>query len=141
MESARSIPRPEESIRVGEQFYVLAASSRADDRTRILKHGETFGVFDRHGDIQPVGLGEEGLYHEGTRYLSRFELNLDGTRPLLLTSSVDEDNMVLAVDLTNPDLSDESGIVASRGIVHIFRTRLLLKTTLFERIVIHNFSS
>lgn len=141
MKNHAIIPRPEEIIRVGEQFYVLAASSRADDRTRVLKHGETFGVFDRHGDILPIGLGEEGLYHEGTRFLSRFELILEDARPLLLTSSVDEDNMVLAVDLTNQDLTDESGIVAPRGIVHIFRTRLLLETTLYERIVAHNFSS
>ena len=43
-----------------EQFYILATSSRADDRTRVLKHGDTFAVFDRFGDIQPVGLGRAG---------------------------------------------------------------------------------
>ncbi len=36
----------------------------------MLKHGDTFAVFDHYGDIKPGGLGEEGLYHEGTRYLS-----------------------------------------------------------------------
>jgi hypothetical protein len=54
-------------IRIRDEFYILAASSLADDRTRVLKQGETFAVFDRYGDIQPTGLGEQGLYHEGTR--------------------------------------------------------------------------
>ena len=43
-----------------DSFYIQATSSRTDDRTRVLKHGETFAVFDRHGDVQPVGLGEQG---------------------------------------------------------------------------------
>src|SRR5882757_3818860 len=41
----------QEVIRVGDHFYVLALSSRADDRTRVLKHGDTFAVLDRYGDI------------------------------------------------------------------------------------------
>ena len=63
----------EEIIQVKEQFYILATSSRTDDRTRVLKHGESFGVFDRGGSIRPVGLGEMGLFHEGTRFLSALQ--------------------------------------------------------------------
>jgi hypothetical protein len=48
----------EDVILVEDQYYILATSSLADDRTRVLKHGETFAVFDRYGDIQPLGLGE-----------------------------------------------------------------------------------
>ncbi|HEV3298989.1 MAG TPA: glycogen debranching N-terminal domain-containing protein, partial [Planctomycetaceae bacterium] len=50
----------------GSAFRILAASSLADERTRVLKHGDTFGVFDHYGDIKPEGLGEEGLFHDGT---------------------------------------------------------------------------
>ena len=42
---------------VKEQYYILATSTRTDDRTRVLKHGESFGVFDRGGAIRPVRLG------------------------------------------------------------------------------------
>ena len=56
----------EDVIRIRNQFYILATSPLADGRTRVLKDGETFAVFDRYGDIQPTGLGEQGLYHEGT---------------------------------------------------------------------------
>ena len=90
----------EEIINVNDRFYILASSSMADDRTRVLKHGETFGVFDRYGDIQPVGRGTQGLFHQGTRFLSRQELFLNNDRPMLLSSMVKEDNALLAVDLT-----------------------------------------
>ena len=77
----------DEIISFNDQFYILASSSMADNRTRVLKHGETFGVFDRYGDIQPVGRGTQGIYHEGTRFLSRQELFLDNDRPMMLSST------------------------------------------------------
>ncbi len=75
-----------------DKFYIQATSSRTDDRTRVLKHGKMFGVFDRYGDVQPVGLGEQGLYFDGTRFLSRLELRIGGRRPLLLSSTVKKEN-------------------------------------------------
>src|SRR5450631_4879643 len=84
--------------------HVLTTSSFADERTRVLKHGDTFAVFDHHGDIKPGGLGEEGLYHEGTRYLACFVLELEGARPFFLSSTVQDEDDQLAVALTNPDL-------------------------------------
>ena len=68
-------------IQVENQFYVLATSSLADDRTRVLKYGETFAVFNRLGDIEGLGLGEQGLYHRGTRYLSRLTLRMGESVP------------------------------------------------------------
>ena len=67
-------------IRVHDQYYILASSSRLEDRTRVLKHGETFAVFDRFGDVRPIGFGEQGLFHEGTRFLSQLQLRVDGQR-------------------------------------------------------------
>src|SRR5208283_5837425 len=69
-------------------YHILAASCLADERTRVLKHGDTFAVFDHYGDIKPGGLGEEGLYHESTRFLSCLVLELEGGRPFLLSSTV-----------------------------------------------------
>src|SRR5687767_6967365 len=94
----------EEVIRVEDRYYILATAPRADDRSRVLKYGETFAVLDQAGDIQPVALGDEGIYHEGTRYLSRLTFRMDGRRPLLLSSTVHEGFALLAVDLTNPDM-------------------------------------
>jgi len=56
-------------IEVGQHFYIRASSSLADDRTRVLLNGDTFAVFDRSGDIQPVGFGQQGIFHWETRHL------------------------------------------------------------------------
>ncbi|HYB98724.1 MAG TPA: amylo-alpha-1,6-glucosidase [Candidatus Limnocylindrales bacterium] len=129
-----------EIIQVQDEYYIRASSSLADDRTRVLKHGETFAVFDRYGDIRPLGLREQGIYHEGTRYLSLLTLHLGSERPLLLSSTVKEDNALLAVDLTNPDISHDHQVVVPRGAVHIFRSKFLWQGACYERIRVTNYS-
>jgi glycogen debranching enzyme len=125
-------------IKVEDQFYILATTAAAEDRVRVLKHGETFAVFDRYGDIRPLGLGEEGVYHEGTRFLSRLELRLGNTRPLLLSSTVRDDNTLLAVDLTNPDVTAGEHVTIPRGTLHIFRSKFLWRAVCYERFKIKN---
>jgi glycogen debranching enzyme len=126
-------------IRVNDQFYILSTSSMADDRTRVLKQDDTFVVFDRHGDIRPVGQGVQGLYHEGTRYLSRLELRLGKDRPMLLSSTVRDDNGLLAVDLTNPDSYAHGEVAVPRGMLHISRVMFLWQGTCFERLRLLNY--
>jgi glycogen debranching enzyme len=130
----------EEIIQIAEHFYIRATSSRADERTRVLKHGDTFGVFDRYGDVHTIGLGEQGLFHEGTRFLSRMEVRLGKVRPLLLSSSVNEANDILAVDLTNPDITAEDGhIQLPRGLLHLLRTKFIWQGTCYERLRLSNY--
>jgi glycogen debranching enzyme len=131
----------EDVIQVQNQFYILATASKASERTAVLKHGDTFAVFDYSGDIGAFGTGEQGLYHEGTRYLSRFRLRLNGHRPLLLSARVKEDNELFGADLTNPDIPlGETDRVLSRDLVHLFRARFLWEGTWHERIRLWNYS-
>lgn len=131
----------EDVIQIAEHFYIRATSSQADERTRVLKHGDTFGVFDRYGDVHPLGLGEQGLFHEGTRYLSRLEVRLGRVRPLLLSSTVNEANDVLAVDLTNADLTDDTGkIVLPRGGIHLLRSKFIWDGACYERLRLSNYA-
>ena len=60
-----------EKIRVGDQWYVSAKSARADENPHVLKHDEIFVLFDRFGDMQQLGTGDRGPYHEDTRVTSR----------------------------------------------------------------------
>ena len=129
----------EEAIRVGDRWYVLATSSREGDPIRVLKYGESFALFDRFGDMPRAGSGEHGLYHEGTRFLSRYELRLNGKRPILLHSSVRRDNSVLAVDATNPDLHEDGRLATVKGTVHLARSWVLWEAACHERIRIANF--
>ena len=110
-----------------------------DDRVHVLKHGDTFAIFDRVGDIERFGHGRLGVYHQDTRFLSRFTLWVEGHRPLLLSSSIKDDNAILAVDLMNPDFLFADKVVIPRGTVHIFRSKVLWEAILHERIRIHNY--
>ena len=110
-------------------------------RTHVLKQGETFAVFDIHGDINPVGPGEGGLYHEGTRFLSHLVFQLGKTRPVLLSSAVREDNALLTVDLTNPDSRVGDTIVSPHGTLHLQRTKFLWQGVCYDRLSIRNYGS
>lgn len=129
----------EETIRIAEQWYVAATSSRADDRTRVLKYGPTFAVLDRFGDMHRIGNGEQGLYHHGTRFLSRLELRINGRRPLLLNSSLKLDNSLLTIDMTTPDLSAGDRIIVRKGDVHVFRAMLLAAEGCREHLRVTNY--
>ncbi len=128
-------------IHLQGKYYVSGGSSRIDDRTRVLKHGDSFAVFDRFGDLPPVGAEQNGLFHEGTRYLSRLELAIAGRRPVLLNSTVKNNNTLLAVDLTNPDLYMDGECVATSGALHLFRGRILWAGWCSERIRMTNYTS
>jgi glycogen debranching enzyme len=129
-----------EVIRVRGQYYILATSPLADARSRVLKQGETFAIFDPYGDIRRLGRGEHGVYHKGTRHVSRSTLRLGDERPLLLSSSVAEDNVLLAVDLTNPDI-ELGKSVAARGMLHVFRSMFLWEGSCYQRLRLYSYES
>jgi glycogen debranching enzyme len=126
-------------IEVENQFYIRAHSSLADSRTLVLLHGDTFAVFDRYGDIHNIGSGQQGIFHQETRRLSRLELRICGLRPLLLSSTVREDNVLLDVDLTNPDIEFPSGETLMRGTLHVHRGKFLCDGACFDRITVRNY--
>ena len=129
---------PRTVVEIEGRYYILATSSPADENDAVLKHGDSFAVFDRHGDIRPIGLGEEGLYHRGTRFLSALGIRLAGERPLLLGSTARGDNSRLAIDLTNPDVMVGDRLLRS-GTIHVSRTKVLWAATCHERIELRNF--
>jgi glycogen debranching enzyme len=128
----------DDDIRLDEQFYIVSDTARSATPSRVLKHGDSFGVFNPHGDAIPGDGGEHGLYHAGTRFLSHIELRFGRRRPLLLSSTISGDNTLLAVDLTNPDILRDGHIVIPRGEIHVFRGRVLGNGTCAERIRVAN---
>src|SRR5215470_17455155 len=129
----------DEVIQFHDQYYILATASRPGERRAVLQHGDTFAVFDLYGDIGVLGPGEQGLYHEGTRYLSRFRLRLNGDRPLLLSARVKDDNELFGADLTNGDMPLVGGKSLARDIVHVFRARFIWDGTCHERVRLCNY--
>jgi glycogen debranching enzyme len=122
-----------------DPYYIAAAAPSADELSRVLKHADTFVVFDHHGDIRPTGLHEQGLYHDGTRFLSCQLVSLNRARPLFLSSTIREDNDLLVVDLTNPDFVREGEIAVPRGTLHILRIKFLWQGVCYERMRVKNY--
>lgn len=121
-----------------DRFYISASAAMIDPRRLILKDNDLFGLFDRYGDIIPYGNNDTGLYFRGTRFLSAYQLRMEGRRLLFLTANVDEDNVVMSVDLTNPDMDLREGRLV-KDTLHIMRSRVLLQNICFEELSVKNF--
>jgi glycogen debranching enzyme len=130
----------EQLIDAGQQYYILATEVPVAERTLVLKQDDTFAVFNDFGDVDAEARYEEGLYHGGTRFLSRLTLTLASHRLLLLSSTVRRDNVLMAVDLTNPDLYVNGSLVLPRGTLHINRSKVIWHEVCYELIRVRNFA-
>jgi glycogen debranching enzyme len=126
-------------IQIDDAFYIRTTSSMADSRTMVLKHNDTFGIFDRHGDIRPIGAAEQGIFYDGTRFLSNLALEINGERPLLLSATTSSDNLQLAIDLTNHDIRGDGASRIPQETLHILRSKFLLDDSCYERASVRNY--
>ena len=122
-----------------EPFSVSAAVSLQERRYRTIKNGDAFAVFDHGGDILSVPGGTDGLYYRDTRHLSRFELTLGGVQPLLLSSTLATDNVMLTSDLSNASMSDLGVAAPEQGVIHVQRSLFLGDAACHGRIAVRNF--
>ncbi|MDP9009151.1 MAG: amylo-alpha-1,6-glucosidase [Pseudomonadota bacterium] len=121
------------------QFSIAASASFQERRTRTLKHGDTFAVFDHRGDIGIESGSTEGLYHRDTRILSQLTLLFEEARPLLLSSMIQDDNTMFSADLSNPDLLIGDQIAFRREQIHLHRLKFLWNGACYERLLVRNF--
>ena len=122
-----------------QQYYIATKSAPTDDRARVLKYGSMFAVFDRLGDITHDGLGEQGIFYEGTRYLSEMTLRLWNERPLLLSSTIEPNNFLFTADLANLDVSRGDSVAIHRGTLHLLRSRFLWRGVAYEELEFVNY--
>ena len=95
-----------------------------------------FAVSNASGDM-PIGNEYGfGLYHLDTRFLSGFQLTINGCAPILLSSSVDR-AYVATFQLVNPALAIGGGTDIPRQTISLRRTRFV-HLGLHERIGIQN---
>jgi len=123
-----------------EPFYI-PTTEPATRLRRTMKHGDCFVMVDTHGDIGAAPGGPDGLFYLDTRYLSHFEMLINGVQPLPLGSNIADDNAVFSVDLANPDIYYGHRVILPKSLLHIDRTVFLSADTLFHRFAIRNFSS
>jgi glycogen debranching enzyme len=122
------------------QFAIAVSATLQERRTRTLKNGDTFAIFDLWGDIGGEPGNSEGLYHRDTRMLSQFQLLLEEARPLLLGSMTQDDNAVFNADLSNPDLLVNGQIALRRENIHLNRIKFVWAGACYERLLVRNYS-
>jgi glycogen debranching enzyme len=131
----------EDGIWIDDQYYILATAAREPGVNAVLKHDDTFAIFDPSGDIVASGGSEHGLYYDGTRHLSTLTVRLGTTRPLLLSSRTSATNELFGADLTNTDVVEQGAVVLPRDLVHLFRCRFLTQGFAYDRLRIVNYSA
>jgi glycogen debranching enzyme len=121
-------------------FYIVARGQASRAR-RTLKHGDTFMVCDSYGDIGASTGGQDGLFNHDTRFLSYLEIVIEGLQPLLLGSNVRDDNSLLSVELTNPDIFADGGLVLQKDTVHVTRNVFIWRSTAYQRMSLKNYGA
>jgi len=125
-------------------FYIHALDADALPGSSVLKHGDTFGVIDGSGNIvpaTPATASLHGVVFEDTRYLSGLTLTIEGTPPMLLSSTVTGESTLLEADLTNADICDGDSVRIPRGSMHIRSTLVLGGSVLFQTLDITNYAA
>lgn len=111
--------------------------------TLVLKHDRLFLLSDPFGDVQGDDRGL-GLYQGDTRMLSRYQLRIDGQRPVVLRTG-GGGSYRSVIQMTNPDLArnplQEGGPEAmlARQSLGVVRDRLVADG-FQERVRVHNYT-
>lgn len=129
-----------ERIRLGEEYYLLASALAPRRPQVLLNHADSFAIFDLAGDIPVAGLEPYGLFHRGSRFLSRFELHLNGGFSLLLGTAPTYEGSELVMYLSNADERRDGDIVLERDTIALRRCKTLLDMTLYESLQLRTYS-
>lgn len=135
----------------GEEFEV-----EVDANTRILNEGLPFIIVDIKerrlsvkegphflftaidGNIPADNTGGLGFFDCDTRFLSLFEMRLNGRDPILLTSTAERDYMS-HTELTNADIHEGDRILVPQETLNLRRLRVV-KDGFYERLRIKNYN-
>ena len=103
----------------------------------ILKHNDAFIATDLKGDVPSSNPDGLGLYRSDTRFLSTYELRINGRRPVLLNQGVDR-AYVATFQLVNPRLEAQyTGGPIPQQSLSLRRTRFM-HNGMHERIGLKN---
>jgi glycogen debranching enzyme len=90
-------------------------------------------ISDQSGDVPADNPGEFGLYYTDTRFLNRFELRVNGQKPIFLSNAANK-HYIATFQFVNPALLLIDGTRVRRQTVSIRRSRFVTNRGVFERI-------
>ncbi|MFC3885075.1 glycogen debranching N-terminal domain-containing protein [Bacillus songklensis] len=105
---------------------------------RVIKENDLFLLTDKSGNIPENHTYGLGLYTKDTRFLSKWNIKINGKDPVLLSSDADE-NHLTTILLTNPHMEEDGNLVLWRESVQIERKRFIYDDVLYESLNVKNY--
>jgi glycogen debranching enzyme len=109
-----------------------------------IKDDRAFAVVDTRGEAPRTysDSSELGIYYNDTRYLSVWELWINGESPIPLAQQLRPGGNTLVLSMTNPDIWDlRTGERIARDTLLIRRVLTFCEDGLYENLIIRNFDS
>lgn len=138
MEAGRSvIPVDLEIEAAPPQPRAAPASEPRRVNNLTLIDGKAFLATALAGDITPPSSTDVGLFFEDTRFLSHWEMRVNGHRALVLSAATQR-NLLSQIELTVTTRAARDNLDLPENTVHIHREQLLAGA-FFDRMTLHNF--
>jgi len=102
----------------------------------VLKDGETFAMLDGRGEICPDTHPDSGIFHRGTRHVSRLQLLLWGESAAVLSATERGEMGVHVSHLTNAACPNGP----AQGTVHLERTSVLSASACLQELIVTNYA-
>jgi len=138
LEPASSSPPPT-SVEPGLVTLDAPPSARDIRDATLLKEGDLFLLTDHEGNVPRKNREGYGLYVGDTRFLSAYELAVQGLRPTILLSS-DHAHFLGAQVLTNPNIVTAEGQIVHEQTIQIRRYRIVRPTETSESLTFQNYN-
>ena len=106
----------------------------------LVKEGDLFMLADLEGNVPAGNHDGLGLYHEDTRFLSTYDLVMQGVRPTILLSS-GRWHFLGTYVLTNPDLTTAEGQPVDKETLQLRRYRVVRGKRLSESLTFQNYNA
>ena len=119
--------------------YAVATGAQDIRDTIVIKEDDFFLLTDLNGNVPRGDVNGLGLYYQDTRFLSAYELVLEGIPPTYLLST-GEMRFAEVQELTNPDLRLPNGVLIPKESLTLHRERVITAMAVDEVLEITNFN-
>ncbi|HLH74460.1 MAG TPA: glycogen debranching N-terminal domain-containing protein, partial [Chloroflexota bacterium] len=119
--------------------YAVATGAQDIRDTIVIKERDLFLLTDLNGNVPRGDVNGLGLYYQDTRFLSAYELVLEGIPPTYLLST-GEMRFAESQELTNPDLRLPNGVLIPKETLTLHRERVITEKAVDELLQITNFN-
>ena len=118
--------------------HVTGPTPRAA-RSWVLRHADTFALFNQAGEIPQIAQAPCGLFHGGTRFLSGLTLEIEGHTPLLLRAAFSDADDSLAFTYTNPMMRRDGSAPIAPCTLFLAVRRFVWEGTCFQELRATNY--